>query len=198
MRFFNPNPSDQMTLQVTIPSPEDPQVFGAPGYFSLSLEEVEKLDGFEVKEIIFPATGSPIPEMAFSGAHFDAELQAVNLRYSVDGISLFFSQRASGKIEEYSSVGAGAPVKPVIVRGVEGEYVAGGWRSKRASDSPAHGTLQPGTQVSLDIVWDYDLPQRILRWQEDQVYYEILYSAGLGRKWPLDEEALIQIASYVK
>ncbi len=198
MRFFAPNPSDHMTLEVTVPSPNDPEVFGAPGYFSLSLAEVEQLAGFDVKEIVLPEAGSPIPGMAFNGAHYDPELQTVNLRYSAGGNSLYFSQRASGKIEEYSSIGVGAPVERIIVRGVEGEYVAGGWRSTRITPTGTQGALQPGTQVSLDINWDHELPQHILRWQENHVYYEILCTAGLGRKWRLGKDEILQIASYVK
>jgi hypothetical protein len=198
MRFFIPNPSDNMVLQVTVPSPGDAQVFGSEGYFSLTLSEVEKLAGYDVKEILLPEAGSPLPRLVFSGAHYDPGLEMVTLRYSIESDSLFFSQHPSGNIEEYSSIGAGAPVETVRVRGVEGEYVRGGWRSEPSSGHPARQTPPPGTQVSLDITWDPALPQRILRWQEDHVYYEILISAGLGRKMQMEKEALINLANFIK
>jgi hypothetical protein len=82
---------------------------------------------------------------------------------------------------------------------VEGEYVSGGWKTEPAAGKTAlPGTPQPGTQVSLDITWDPALPQHILRWQEGDVFYEILVSAALGRSLDLGQEDLIHLSEFIR
>jgi hypothetical protein len=194
MRFFAPNPSASMVLQVTVPSPGDPGVFGSPDYFSLSLAEAEELAGFELKEVPPSAAGAWFPRLEFAGAHYDPEMKAAVLRYKADNRSLFFTQRQPGPVQEFSSIGPNARVEIVPVRGVEGEYVAGGWRT----DRPDAGTPQSDTQVNLDVIWDPALPQRILRWQEENIYYEILISAALGRSLDLGKDDLVKLAEIIE
>ncbi len=194
MFFFAPSPSQSLVLQVTAPSPGDPNVFGSPGYFSLTLLEAQRLADFDVRQISIAQVTSLIPGLEFAGAHYDPDLQAVTLRYSVDSRSLFLTQRRLGSIEEYNTIGPGAPVEQVSVGGVKGEYVTGGWKPA----VPQAVTPQPGAKLSLDVTWDPALPQHILRWQEGGFLYEILTTAGLGREIELGKEELIKIAEFIQ
>ncbi len=193
MSFFAPSPSLSLELEVTAPSPGDPNIFGAPGYFSLTLVEAERLAGFPVRQIPLAEGSNSIPGLVFDGAHYDSLLQAVTLRYSTQAGSLFLTQRKLGSIKEYNTIGPGAPVEQVSVHGIQGEYVTGGWIPVH----PLAATSQPGTQVSMDVVWDPTLPQHILRWQEGDFLYEILTSASLGSKIELEKETLVEIAESI-
>lgn len=174
MHFFVPSQEDHISVQVTMPFPGRPGSFDSPDYFSLDLSEAQNLAGFRVQEITRLPSG-----YVFSGAHFDPNLKAVSSRYSKDGSFLVLTQRPSGQVEEYFSVGASAAVKTVEVRGLQGEYVTGGWRASPQEGSRIE-TAVPGTQVSLEAYWDPSLPQETLRWQEEGMVYEIR-AAGAGR-----------------
>ena len=103
------------------------------------------------------------------------------------------TQRRLGEIEEYSSVGASAPVEIVPVRGVEGEYVVGGWRFSSDGEKPSF-TAVPNNDVDIGVVWDPELPQRILRWQEEDFIYEILLTGSHS----LVKSDLLIIAEQIK
>ncbi len=185
LHYFMPLATDTMTVPVTVPQPAStgtPQ----PSAFSLSLDQAQARVDFSVQQPVQLPSG-----LEFSGAQADPSLQAVILRYSGEGYTLFFTQRKLGKIQEYSAIGASAPVEIVRVHGVSGEYVNGGWRIISGSDPKQ--TPIPGTQVVLGVYWDTDLSQQTLRWQENGRMYEILIS---GKK--LDKTALIQIAEQIK
>jgi hypothetical protein len=188
MHFFVPSQEDHISVQVTIPFPGRPGSFESPDYFSLDLSEAQKLAGFPIQQIGRLPSG-----YAFSGAHFDPNLKAVSSRYSKDSSFLVFTQRPSGKVQEYFSVGASAAVKTVEVRGIQGEYVTGGWRVS-PQESARIETAVPGTQVSLAAHWDPSLPQDTLRWQERGMIYEIR-AAGTGRP-NLDE--LLEMAGSIR
>ena len=94
------------------------------------------------------------------------------------------------------AVGASAPVEIVIVRGVPGEFVTGGWMATDANDR-IQATAAPGTQVSLGVYWDPTLPQRILRWQEGNILYEIL-STKTAQGITIDKDELIAMAESIE
>jgi hypothetical protein len=194
MNFFIPNPTETFQLDLTAPSPGNLNVYDSPGYFPLSLAEAEQQAGFAPGELSLTEVSAVLTGLEFAGAHYDAELNLLISRYSVDGRSLYLSKRLAGTIQEYSSIGPQALVEKVIVHGVEGEYVAGGWVTTQAL--PA--TPQPGDPPGLEATWDPGLPQRILRWQQGEFRFEILASASLGRKYQLEQGALILIAEAVK
>jgi hypothetical protein len=183
-----------MVLQVTAPSPGDPNIFGSPGYFNLTLPEAERQAGFKVRTISVSEVTYLIPGLEFTGAHYDTNLQAVIIRYSAENHSLFLTQRKHSTIEEYNTIGPETMVEQVNVRGVMGEYVTGGWKS---AETPMI-TPRPGDQVNLDVTWDPSLPQHILRWEESGFLFEILTSAGLGRQIDIEKEELIKIAESMR
>jgi hypothetical protein len=188
MHFFIPAKENRISVQVTMPSPGEAGSFESADYFSLNLSQAQNLASFPIREIAELPSG-----YTFSGAHFDPTLNAVALRYADHGSFLVLTQRPSDEVEEYSSVGASAAVATVEVRGVQGEYVTGGWRVAR-QESARIETAVPGTQVSLDAYWDPSLPQETLRWQEAGMVYEIR-AAGPDRP-NLDE--LIKMADSIR
>lgn len=189
VHFFMPEPADRMNLQVTVPGPSVADGFGSPKDYSLTFDEAQRLVGFPLGQLtLIP------PEVAFSGAYYDQELNSVSIRYSAENFVLLLTQRKRSKnIQEYSSIGANAPVETVPVRGVQGEYVRGGWRMKPEA-SQALNTAAPGSQVSLGVYWDPELPQTTLRWMEDDRMYELRFS---GAKF-LEKDRLIQIANSIQ
>lgn len=188
MFFFLPATSDNLAVQVTVPSFADSGYQTSPENFKLELSVVEELADYPVKQI------NRLPEgLVFSGAHYDPFLRAVTLRYAGAGRTLLLNQRPIGDIEEYGSIGASAPVEPVQVRGVSGEYVTGGWRIA-AGDEVNLMTATPGTQVTVAVDWDPNLPQQNLRWQENGMVYYIVSSSDKD----LDKEQLILIAESIQ
>jgi hypothetical protein len=187
MVYFMPAAGDYRSVQFTVPATAGPGGSGTPGTIPLTLPEAEAAAGYPVREI------DPLPAwLVFTGAHYEPATQAVKLQYSGENQTLLLTQRPAGGIEEFSSIGASAPVETIVVREFAGEYVAGGWVVAPGS-SQALQTAAPGTQVSLGITWDASLPQHILRWQENGMLYEILSS---GEK--LKKDDLLKIAESIK
>lgn len=188
LHYLQPAQSDQIAVPLRIPYNEGAESFGTPQYFSLSLAQAEEMAGFKLKEISFPKRNLKI-----GGAHYDTDLDRVVTLYTNDDITLYFSQRRIGNTQEYSQIGASAPVEIVRVHGLDGEYVSGGWRVN--SDSAVLlSTSAPGNQVDLSAVWDSQLPQQILRWREGDFLLEIL---AVGDR-SLEKEGLLLIAESVK
>jgi hypothetical protein len=188
MHYFIPAQKDQRSIEVTVPYPGDSGDFGTPAYFSLSLTQAQAKVDFPLTQI------QQLPSVwAFSGAHYEASLNSITLRYQVNGSTLYLTERPTDAVEEYSSVGASAPVETVTVGEVAGEYVQGGWHLTSEGNSPMK-TGVPGTQVSLEIFWDPDLPQQTLRWEREGIVYEIRFAG----KSLLSKQALIEIAESIK
>lgn len=189
VHFFMPEPADRMNVQLTVPGPAVSDGFGSSQDYSLTFEEAQRLAGFSLGQLtLIP------PQVIFTGAYYDSELNSVAIRYSAENFVLLLTQRKRSKnIQEYSSIGANAPVEIVQVRGVDGEYVRGGWRLKPEA-SQALNTAAPGTQVSVPVYWDPELPQTTLRWMEEDRMYELRFS---GAKF-LEKDRLIQIANSIQ
>lgn len=98
---------------------------------------------------------------------------SVSVTYSDGQTSLVFLQAQGMKFRSTFYVGAGASVDIVLVDGVTGEYVRGGWR--RAGD---------------DLVWDNSLPGSLLFWEKEGIHYGLLVERGA-----VSQETLIDIAS---
>jgi hypothetical protein len=176
--FLRAAPTD--TLEITSQTSRL-QRYSDPGYFDLSLEQAEAAAGFKPLEI-----PESVGQTEFSGAHYDPELNAITLRYLHEGYPLYFTQRPLGQVEEFATIGASAPVESVSLRGVEGEYVQGGWRAgAEALQAP---------QPTLELVWDPDLPQHTLRWEQDRSVYEILAVDNQQ----MDKTRLLALAERVK
>lgn len=168
LQFLIPAAQDAITVPVKIPYPDDSSLFNTTVVFNLDLEEAQKLAGYPLKQVT--QLGN---DLIYNGAHYDRQLERITIRYSAAKYDLFFSQRPVGAIEEYSKIGASAPVEIVKVRGVDGEYVRGGWKIL----SPEKQTLEtalPGKQILVEATWDSTLPQNMLRWSEGGYIYELL------------------------
>lgn len=187
-QYFLPADSNQISVPISISPPAKPLIPGSPDAFTLSLSEVQDVSGFTPKEIPLSLYG-----LSFNGAYYDPNLQLVTLRYTGEGFMLLITQRRLGEIEEYSSIGANAPVESVSVRGVMGEFVSGGWRII-SEGKESLSTTTPGTTLDLDVVWDSELPLRTLRWQEDNILYEILLTGSNG----FGKSDMLYIAERVK
>ena len=95
---------------------------------------------------------------------------------SIYNNNIFLTQRLIGQIEEYSSIGASAPIEVVFIDGIQGEYVEGGWRVIDKKNQ-LNRTSTPKSLLNMDVIWDPGLPQRTLRWQEGK-YIFVLLSTG--------------------
>ncbi|MCK5430605.1 MAG: hypothetical protein KAI94_14095 [Anaerolineales bacterium] len=182
-QYILPAESDQLSLPFTNSTTDGPSILDSPENFSLSLSEAQDLAGLTLKKISFPIYG-----LTFTGAQYDPNLQAVKMRYAGGGALLLFTQRPHGIVEEYTSVGASAPIYIVKVRGVEG-----GWRVLSDNEEPSF-TAIPGREVNLGVVWDPKLPQRILRWQEKDHIFEILLTGSHN----LEKSDILKIADQIK
>lgn len=184
MHYFVPAQEDQRSIEMTVPYPGDSGDFGTPEYFSLNLSQAKAQVDFPLAQLQQLPLG-----WIFSGAHYEASLNSITLRYQVNESTLYLTERPADAVEEYSSVGASAPVETVTVGEVTGEYVLGGWHLTSEGSSPIE-TGVPGTQISLDIYWDPELPQQTLRWEQGEIVYEIRFAG----KPLLSKEAMIEIA----
>ena len=187
MHFFLPAAGDQMAIQVTIQPAEEPVLMSTAASFPLSLEEARSRVDYPLKEIPVPPEG-----MDLNGARYNPELSSISLRYQGIGNILVFTQRPLGDVEEFSSIGASAPVEILQVRGQDAEYVAGGWQVK-SGEAQRMLTAVPGTEVSLGVYWNPDLPQKILRWEEGGMMYELLSSGPL-----IGKDQLLSIAETIR
>lgn len=187
MLYFAPAQADQLSLQVTVPPTGEAGAFASIPDYALTLSQAGELAGYPLKQI-----HSPPPGFAFTGAHFEPALRSVALRYQSANAALYLTQRPLGEVEEVHSIAPGAVVETVQVGQAYAEYVTGGWRLNPGT-GPNLATATLGTQVSLDLSWDPDLPQQTLRWQADGMLYELRY-AGTS---PLTQTELTQIAANI-
>jgi len=191
LHFIVPAPTDELTLQMTVQPLGTQEPLNAEERYPLSLTQAEVLAGYPLRVI------AQLPEgITLTGAQYNPNLHAVTLRYAGTRRTLLFTQHPVGDITEYATVGASAPVEMVIVRGVPGEFVTGGWIATDANDR-IQATAAPGTQVSLGVYWDPTLPQRILRWQEGNILYEIL-STKTAQGITIDKDELIAMAESIE
>jgi hypothetical protein len=183
LNYFLPSSSDQRTVLAPFPIPGS----NLEIYYGLNMEQAQQQAGYSLKTL-----GALPDNMAFAGAHFEPSLKAVALRYTNGTNDLIFTQRLLGNVEEYSSIGASATVEPILVHGVQGEFVSGAWRLQ-TNQSSIQATSNPGTQAKLGLYWDADLPQHILRWQENGMSFEIISTGDALRK-----EELVEIANSIR
>ncbi len=185
--LFLPASSDQINVQVTLSSPGDLVDFSNPGNFSLSIEDVQQLAGFDVKQISVLPAG-----LAFIGSRYDPGYKTVTVLYEADEYKLFLTQRPLGKGNDVFSIGSGAVVHKVKIGDIDAEFVVGGW--KAVSTEPSTGLQTPTEIVNLHAIWDNDYPQFTLRWQAQGFIYE-LRSTGAGSP---SQSVLINLANELK
>jgi hypothetical protein len=132
---------------------------------STTLEEAVQQGGFEIKR------PHQLPEgYLLLGILFNPDRKSITLNYkSEDGSILRITQRPAGI--EYQSISVQAEVVKVRIKDVVGEYVSGGWKVTQPEE---HLRNQTGT---IQAVWDSDANVHFLRWQEDEILFEILFSS---------------------
>jgi hypothetical protein len=182
--FFTTAESDQVILTVTTINDGTIVNYDQPELFSLSLDDIGDIVEYPLK-IIPPGNN----EFTLIGAYYEPVLQSVTLRYDAPHLTIYLSQRPAGRVIEYSTTGATAPIHIVNINGYEGEFVVGGWRLSN-EDSQSISTITSSTEIDLGIYWDAYLPQRALRWREGDIFFEILSSGNQN----ITEIDLINIA----
>jgi hypothetical protein len=179
-QFFKSSSSEQITIQIPIEDLIDPEA-----RFNINITEAEQLAGFPAQ---LPARLPP--GFSFKGAEYHPTRNAIVLDYQTKtGSILRISQRLIGV--EYQNVSANAGIEIVEIGSVTGEYVAGGWRTSSA------GVLDrtPGAEITLQAIWDPDASLQILRWQENEMLYEIIFGGNCPENEDyLDKFDLIDLA----
>lgn len=179
-QFFKSSSSEQIIIQIPIEDLIDPE-----GRFNINIEEAEELAGFPAK------IPSSLPSgFSFNGAEYHPTRNAIVLDYQTKtGGILRISQRPIGV--EYQNVSVNAGIEIVEIGSVTGEYVAGGW--KATSTSITEET--PDAEITLQAIWDPNASLQILRWQENEMLYEIIFGGGCpGEEGCLDKNDLIDLA----
>ncbi len=181
-QFFTSADSETVDIELPLYNYTESEIYPLK-----SITEAERLTGFDIK------TPSKLPnEFMFTGAVYNPLRQSVTLNYeSGDGSILRISQRPAGL--EYQSISVNAKVERVQIGKVIGEYVTGGWRVSQPKENSVEVT------VTLQATWDPYANIHFLRWQEEDILFEILFS-GSGPDSPLtlDKLDLIEIAENLK
>lgn len=141
---------------------------------------VENQAGFVVRQ-----PQSIPPGYIFAGAGYTESRHAVSLVYIRPGAELTVTQQPV-EYAEYglltdgnSGIGPDAPVETVQIGDIAGEYVAGTW--VMTSDNQA--------------VWQANVSSQRLRWQEDNMIYEIFVNGGSSDTGSgLDRNTMIAMA----
>jgi hypothetical protein len=181
-RFFIPTPNNLISVQFPSTDISDPET-----HFSKSIPEAVALAGFSVK------IPSVLPdEYTFAGAEYNQERQAVILNYeSTQGFILRITQRPAGV--EYQSISIDATVETVQIGLVMGEYVVGGWKASQIEDPSSTAT------ITLEATWDPDANIRFLRWEENDLIFEIISIGHIqDSNLYLDKIDLIAIAENMR
>jgi len=187
-QYIMPAQSDQLSLPYTNTLTISPATLETHETFPLHLEEAKDLASYTLK--LIPHS---VNDLTFSGARYDPNLNAVTIRYESGDALILLTQRPQGNIGEYTSVGASAPIVIVTVRGVEGEYVEGGWRMLSDNQYPYPST-SPDDKKNMGVIWDPNLAQRILRWKEDNFIFELLVTGNHG----LEQSDIVKIAESIQ
>jgi len=181
--FFVPAETDTISIPITVGQDGNLVAYDAPGYFSIDIDSLTELIEFDLLVIPEQLLG-----LKYSGANYNKEISSVTIQYQGADKTIYFTQRATESMLEFSSIGASAPIELVMIKGHPGEYVVGGWHAidKKSIITPDH--LMKISE-NLNIYWDQNQSQRIMRWEENGVTYEIL---AIGQR--LSKSILLEIA----
>ncbi len=178
LRFFTRTQNDTLPLQSWQLTPQQTVVPGSdPSSMldaNLSVEEVEQLSGFDVKE----PTWLP-DQLTLVGATFDPPHSVVRIFYRLvetNGLVLkaeFY--RTSETCALCNEIGASAAVETVRIGDATGEFVPGVWNLTEAGP-----------------IWVNDPYLKTLRWLTDGIAYELLY---MGPPDTLSRDDMLKIAS---
>jgi len=165
-QFFGVHDENSRSIEVTSTpiSPSDTSL--SEFKFSLSLAEAAKAANFPIKVPVDFPKGTVL-----EGAAYDETRQAVLIKYIGKGKTFLFTQRDESSVSEYASIGSSAPAELVTVRGVQGEFVTGGWVIQSLSEN------QSGAQT-INLVWENQAGMWTLRWEENGFVYEIVAASS--------------------
>ena len=142
-----------------------------------TLEQIDEMVNFPVKNI------ADLPErMQFIGATGGPDsITSVYLRNEPQSTVLLIQNRITETMQQDSLVGESAIIEPVIINGIDGEYVKGSY-FVYGGDSMA--------------TWDSNVETQTLRWDEDGILYTMtmIGSIDFGPD-KLDRDGLIDLAA---
>ncbi|MBN2503264.1 MAG: hypothetical protein JXB38_20980 [Anaerolineales bacterium] len=184
LQFFIPASSDQTAIQVTIPPTDGTSALNPQTDFAASLQAVMAEAPFNLQ------IPMQIPEdYILNGANYTAIHQQAALYYSGDKRSLILVQHPVGNF--FEQIGESARVEIIREGEITYEYVIGGWVI-RGKDGEILATALPGTTVTLNAYWDNSLDRQTLRWQKDDIQFELI-SYG-----ELDRQTMLSIAANMR
>lgn len=177
-KFFMPTSKEQVTIEIPFF-----QTNKTSQQILWDIDEASNQVGFYIKSPSF------VPlSYSFGGVELRPDRQAIVLNYdSRDGSILRISQRRDGL--EYQSISKQARIETIRIGNHIGEYVAGAWKATQNDRTPNEKT------ITLNATWDTDANVHFLRWQEDDILYEIIFIGdNSGSEDYLDKDALVAIA----
>jgi hypothetical protein len=166
LQFFLPAIGNQATMQV----PQE-EIDNSGLDFSLTISAAEKQAGFLAT---LPAS---LPDgYSFAGVAYQAKRQAIVLNYVMQDNQqqLLISQRPQGP--DFQKIGGDALVEIVAIGEISGEYVSGAWTIPEVKSS--RDEIAKGQSPTLEITWDPEAGIQILRWQKDQLLFEIIFAGN--------------------
>ncbi len=173
IHFFLPSATDEIDVNVTVANPNDMLDFANPSNFKLTIYDVQQKAGFVVRQIPSSLDAPPL-----IGARYNPGYNAVTLLYKAEDYILLLTQRQLGNSQDVFSIGANAHVELVNLEFVQAEYVMGGW--KAVSTQPVSGTQAAQSMLQIRAIWDNNLPQSTLRWQDSGFAYELRINGNNG------------------
>jgi hypothetical protein len=186
--LFNRVTSDQETVELG-----ERGIIQLVPYFFGTVEEAEAKAGFDIRAPTLLPEGLTLHDVTYS-----PEEQLVSLNYFTGTLQVLQGPLENGWSDNpVLSVGASADVIPVEFSGanqtVTAEFVKGFWKDISVE---AQFVLSPSDEATLfDMEWRSDSPICRLRWQENDMLYELWSWGGrFGDACQLGMEELVDIA----
>ncbi|MEW6717171.1 MAG: hypothetical protein AB1345_06700 [Chloroflexota bacterium] len=180
LRYFLPNQSDTLSLNIPIPDAGLPYEIGSSEKYTLTQPEVEALSDFPIE---WPAR----PEnLLFQGAYVNPQLESLSLLFTFEGEQIVITQRSA--IHDFQRVGSSASIEVFQIGNASVEYLQGGWRLTSTSIQTQSADQQKKV-LTLKATWDPNLSQQILRWEDNDILFEIYTHSKT-----ISKDTLIEIA----
>jgi hypothetical protein len=177
--FFS-SPSNRIDVQVTLSANEDLFHFSDQANFTQTIVDVEEKAGYVLKVL-----DHRLESVIFIGARFEPYNNSVTIMYQGTDFKLFLTQRLIENVKDIFSIGSNAQIQLVNIGDLQGEFVIGGWKAISTQTASKKGT--PLSQTNINAVWDSNLPQYTLRWQENGFTYEL---RALGEGSPTQSDLI--------
>ncbi len=163
--FFS-SPSNQIEVQVTSSTPQDMFHFSDPDNFSQTIADAQQRAGYLVKDLYQQ------PEsLKLIGALYEPNFHSVTILYQGKDYKLFLTQRPIRNGKDIFIIGSDVQIQLVYIGDHQAEFVVGGW--KAISTQTISDAVTPESQTNITAIWDTQLPQYTLRWQENGFAYEL-------------------------